>query len=177
MGKKRKRRTGGPHKTTSTAKNVALLFLSLGMVVCSCIVYAYLFGRHGITLDPLQKAISGLSSEERPDKPSPETGPTPPRQQAASAYDFMFYDMLGNKDEAHRETGSYSVQVAAFKSEESAKTMARSLEDKTRVKFRIDRKGPSYFVRWGSFSTKEKADRQCARLSEKLGRECIVVRM
>jgi cell division septation protein DedD len=175
MRKRKKRRHPDRRKGTSMTRNVALLFLSLGLVVCACILYTSLFDRSDISLDPLQKALSGVTAQAPSKTPPAKTEPREPTQ-AASAYDYTFYQMLGRKDASGPIDDHYCIQVAAFRTEGQARELARSLREKTRLRFNVERRGRLHYVRWGSFASRENAEKQCARLAEKLQRECMVVR-
>jgi hypothetical protein len=174
---KRKKRRGAARKQSSTVKNVALLFLSLGLLTGASLLFSYLGNRSDLSLDPIQKTWNGIVSQqdnaeaevpaEQPERASSEVG----------GFDYTFYDILAHKGSQDSPEEHYSVQIGAFRSRDQAKEFARDMKERARVSFRIDTDGKLSCVRWGSFTTREAADKQCAKLSDKLGRTCIVVKM
>lgn len=181
MKRKKRKNTGQPRTRPSVVRNVSLFFLSLGTLLVMSIVFSYITNKSNISLDPLQKAISNMGEpDEKEQSARKDKGKEPPgSQQVASAYDFTFYDLLGRKEDGSVSPSAehYSVQLATFLDRGHAEEFAKAMKEKARLSLRIDKKGRLYHVRWGSFTSRENADRQCKRLSEKLDRECIVVRM
>lgn len=175
MRKQKKRRTQPKRAQPSTVRNVALLFLSLGLLTGASLLFSYLGNRSDISLDPIQKAFSGMvAGEDNGEEPSEEPKT---KSSAVSGYDYKFYELLGEKNDQEQAEEHYSVQIGAFRNNAHAKEFVRELRDKTRIQVRIDRDGKLSCVRWGTFTTREAAEKQCAKLSEKLKRTCIVVKM
>ncbi len=96
---------------------------------------------------------------------------------AVSGYDYKFYELLGEREGQDKSEEHFSVQIAAFRNRDHAKEFVQGLKEKTRIPLRIDRNGNLNCVRWGTFTTRETAEKQCVKLSEKLKRNCIVVKM
>lgn len=175
MGKPRKKRAQPRRRQSSTVRNVALLFLSLGLLTGASILFSYLDNRSGMSLDPVQKAFSGMvAQDDRVEKPADEPKT---KSSAVSGYDYEFYDLLTKEGDQDQFEQHYSIQVGAFRDSDHAREFIRELREKARVQLRIDRDGKLSCVRWGTFTTREAAEKQCAKLSEKLGRTCVVVKM
>ncbi len=177
---RKKKRPPRTHTGTSTAKNIGLLLLSLGMVFGAGFLYVYITDMSNITLDPLQKAISGMTGPAAGEAQTPQ-GSAPgdhrdPPPQVAGAYEFTFYDLLASREASQSTDQHYSVQIATFSTRDHAEEFVRSLSGESGLSFRIDKNGRLFHVRWGSFSSRETAQRQCTRIAGKLQRECIVVR-
>jgi len=175
MRKPRKKRTQRKGAQPSTLRNIALFFLSLGLLSGASLLFSYLGNRADISLDPIQKAFNGMVAEEEVgDKPMEEVKET---SSAVSGYDYKFYELLGERAGQEPSEEHFSIQIAAFRDRQQAKEFVQELKEKTRVPLRIDRNGKLSCVRWGSFTTRETAAKQCAKLSDKLKRDCIVVKM
>lgn len=175
MRKPKKKHTQPKRRQSSTVRNVALLFLSLGLLTGASMLFSYLGSRSDISLDPIQKAISGMVDEEeksREPADKPET-----KSSAVSGYDYKFYELLSEKDGQDQSEEHFSVQIAAFRNRDHAKEFVQELKEKTRIPLRVDRDGNLNCVRWGTFTTRDAAEKQCAKLSDKLKRNCIVVKM
>jgi hypothetical protein len=176
MGNRKKKKRSQPkRKQSSTVRNVALLFLSLGLLTGASMLFSYLGNRSDITLDPIQKAWSGMVAEdEKGEAPArePET-----KSSAVGGYDYKFYEILGEKDGQDQGEEHYSIQVGAFRNKDHAKEFVQELGEKAKISLRIDKDGKLSCVRWGTFTTREAAERQCAKLSDKLQRHCVVVKM
>ncbi|HPI91526.1 MAG TPA: SPOR domain-containing protein [Deltaproteobacteria bacterium] len=176
MRKKKSTKRGRKKRTQySTLKNVVLLLVSLGLLTGASMLFSYLGNRSDISLDPIQKAFNGIvTGEEKADAPAklPET-----KTGLMGGYDYEFYDLLSQKDDPSQSEEHYSIQIGAFKKNEHAKEFVRELNERARISLRIDRDGKLNYVRWGTFTTRESAEKQCAKLSDKLQRKCVVVKM
>ena len=175
MRKPKKKRTRQKRRQPSTVRNVALLFLSMGLLTGASLLFSYLGNRSDISLDPIQNAFSGIvAGDEEEVEPVEQTKK---ESSAVGGYDYKFYELLGEKDGQDRTEEHYSVQIAAFRNRDHAKIFVDELREKTRIPLRIERAGKLNCVRWGTFTTRDTAEKQCAKLSEKLKRDCIVVKM
>ena len=175
MRKPKKKRAQPKRRQSSTVRNVALLFLSLGLLTGASLLFSYLGNRSDISLDPIQKAFSGMVAEE--DKGEAPADEPKTKSSAVSGYDYKFYELLSEKNDQDQSEEHYSVQIGAFRNNAHAKEFVRELKEKTSIPLRIDRHGKLSCVRWGTFTTREIAEKQCAKLSEKLQRNCVVVKM
>jgi cell division septation protein DedD len=170
--KKKKRRYT---RQSSLAKNMALLFLSLGLLGAVSFVFSYFSTHADLSLDPIQSAWNGIFSPE--EKPQAKAQEPDAKKSSVAPIDYSFYEILNKKQEpAHADT-SYTIQVGAFKNKEHAVTLARELKEKSRLSFRVEKEGKLSCIRWGSFTTLDKAEKYREKLSAKLQRECKVVKM
>jgi cell division septation protein DedD len=174
MRKKTKKKRRHP-KQSSLVKNLALLFLSLGLLAGASFVFSYFGNRSELSLDPIQSTWDSLFSHEEKLKPPPEQ--PKPKASSVSPSELSFYDILEKKGPSAPTEESYTIQIGAFKSKDQAKTFAKELKEKNKLSFRIDKAGKLNCVRWGTFTTQEKAEKTCEKLSAKLHRECKVVKM
>ena len=154
-----------------------MLFLSLGVLAGASILFSTINARPEFSLDPFGRrwknlVTSGAETDGRPEEKS-ET-----RKSAASGFEYSYWDILLLQDESSGVSDdSFSIQIAAFKSHDAAENFASELEKKTRIRCSVKDTGKWSVVRWGSFHSRETAERYCSKLSERLQRECIVVRM
>lgn len=175
MRTKKKKRRQTKHKQSSTARNVALLFLSLGLLTGASMLFSYFGNRSDLSLDPVQKAWNGMVSDEQKGEAPADESET--KSSSVSGFDYTFYDILSEKEGQDQGQEHFSVQVGAFKNREQAQELAGMLQEKSRVTFRIDKEGKLSCVRWGTFTNRDVAEKQCEKLSAKLQRSCIVVKM
>jgi len=163
-------------KNQSLAKNIALLFLSLGILAGTCILFSTVNERSDFSFDPFRSNWSNLVGKERKTKTAdhePKTTKT-----TASAFEYTYWDiLLLQNNSALPAENNYSIQIASFISHDQALNYAKDLKEKTHLKFRVVNTGTWSAVRWGSFATKESAQRYCKELSSKLNRECIIIGM
>jgi cell division septation protein DedD len=163
-------------KKQSLAKNIALLFLSLGILAGASILFSAVNGRSDFSYDPFRSKWTTIISQRQKDSVSKKSKVTP-QESSASAYDYKYWDILLLQDkEEPPGDNNYSIQIAAFKTLKQAQNYAGNLKDKTHLQCSVVSKGKWSVVRWGSFSTKSSADRYRTKLSERLNRECIVVK-
>jgi len=171
MAKKKKQRN------QSLAKNIALLFLSLGILAGASILFSAVNGRSDFSYDPIRSKWTNIISQRHEAgvaKKSKET----PQESSINAYDYKYWDILLLQDkEEPPGDNNYSIQIAAFKTLQQAQNYAHDLKDKTRLQCRVVVEGKWSVVRWGSFSTKSSADRYRKKISERLHKKCIVVKM
>jgi cell division septation protein DedD len=174
--KKKKKRNP---KQSSLAKNVALLFLSLGLLAGVSLIFTSISNRSDLSLNPIQSTVKGLVAHD--DKPQIPPTPAPQteakKSSAIPAFDYSFYKILNQKDASEKADEHYTVQIATFKSQAHAKSLAQTLREKNRLKCRIEKEGGLYCVRWGSYNTVSSAEQNRLKLSEKISRDCKVVKM
>jgi cell division protein FtsN len=170
MAKKRK------PKKQSLAKNIALLFLSLGILAGASILFSMVNGRSDFSYDPFHSKWKSLIAQDN--KTNPAQKSEEKTQKSANAFEYSYWDILlvQDKEEPAGEN-NYSIQIAAFKSIQQAQKYAHDLKNKTHLQCKVVTKEKWSMVRWGSFSTKSTAERYRKKLSKRLQRECIVVRM
>jgi cell division septation protein DedD len=174
--KKKKKRI----RKQSLTRNVALLFLSLGLLAGVSILFTSFSTRSELSMDPIQSTVKGLVT--RDEKPLPATEPAPAKTEAKKStaiptFDYSFYKILKEKNSSEPVEEHYTVQVGAFKSQAHAKSMAQELREKNRLKCRVEREGNLFCVRWGTFTTISSAEENRVKLSEKINRNCKVVKM
>lgn len=163
------------HPRQSLAKNVALLFLSLGLLAGASMLFSSLSNRADISMDPIQSTWNGITSREEKPKATPEQTET--KKSALSPFNYTFYKLLNQKEEPGQAVEHYTVQIAAFRSQDHAKSFAHEIKEKSRLICRIDKEGGWSCVRWGTFTTLDSAQQSREKLSEKLNRDCKVVKM
>ena len=171
LGKKTKKK-GRRVKQLSLAKNVALLFLSLGLLAGVSFVFSYFSNRSELSLDPIQRTWDTTFSQ----KEKPQASPEQPKASSVAPIDLTFYETLIQKEPA-RTDDSYTIQVGTFKSRDKANSFARELGNKSKLSFRVDKVGKSYCVRWNTFTTQESAAGNCGKLAAKIQHSCRVVKM
>jgi septal ring-binding cell division protein DamX len=162
-------------KQLSLAKNVALLFLSLGLLAGVSFVFSYFSNRSELSLDPIQRTWDSAFSQ----KEKPQTVPEQAKSKTSSVapIDLTFYETLNQKEPSSSSEDSYTIQVGAFKSRVKADSFVKELHNKSKLSFRVDKEGKSYCVRWNTFTTHESAARDCVKLAAKLQHACKVVKM
>jgi cell division septation protein DedD len=168
---KKKRR----HRRQSLAKNVALLFLSLGLLAGASMLFTSISNRSDLSLGPIQSTLNGIVSRE--EKPKTLPVPNETKKSAMNSFNYSFYKILNQKEGAGQTDEHYTVQIAAFRSPDRAKSFAQEIKEKSRLTCRIDREGGLSCVRWGTFTTLASAEKSREKLSEKLNRDCKVVKM
>jgi cell division septation protein DedD len=179
MKKKTQNKKKRNPKQSSVAKNVALLFLSLGLLAGVSMLFTSVSSRSEMSLNPIQSTMKGLVSQE--DKP--KAAAAPPAQtetkknSSMTTFDYSFYKILNQKEGSEKADEHYTIQVATFKSQAHAKSLAQELREKTRIKCRVEKEGGLFCVRWGTYSTVASAEQNRVKLSEKLNRDCRVVKM
>jgi cell division protein FtsN len=174
MIRKKTKKKGRRIKQLSLAKNIALLFLSLGLLAGVSFVFSYFGNRSELSLDPIQRTWNSAFLEK--DKPQAVTEQPKPKTSSVTPIDLTFYETLNHKEPSSTDV-SYTIQVGAFKSSVKANSFARELKNKSKLSFRIDKEGKSYCVRWNTFTTQESAARDCVRLAAKLQHVCKVIKM
>jgi cell division septation protein DedD len=171
MAKKRKQ------KKQSLAKNIALLFLSLGILAGASILFSMVNGRSDFSYDPFHSKWKTLIAQDNKTKPS-QKSEVKTQKSSANTFEYSYWDILLIQDkEEPASENNYSIQIAAFKSLQQAQKYANDLKDKTHLQCKVITKEKWSMVRWGSFSTKSTAERYRKKLSKRLQRECIVVKM
>ncbi len=164
-------------KKQSLTKNIALLFLSLGILAGASILFSAVSGRSDFSYDPFRSKWTNIISQ-RHENTAPKQSKVTPQESSANAYDYKYWDILLLQDkEEPPGDNNYSIQIAAFKTLKQAQTYAGDLKEKTHLQCKVVSEGKWSMVRWGSFSTRSTADRYRKKLSERLQRECIVVKM
>ena len=174
MIRKKTKKKGRRVKQLSLAKNVALLFLSLGLLAGVSFVFSYFGNRSELSLDPIQRTWNSAFSEK--DKPQAVTEQPKPKTSSVTPIGLTFYETLNQKEPSNTQD-SYTIQVGTFKSRDKANSFARELKNKSKLSFRVDKEGKSYCVRWNTFTTQESASRDCGKLAAKLQHVCKVVKM
>ncbi len=163
-------------KKQSLAKNIALLFLSLGILAGASILFSAVNGRSDFCYDPFRNKLTNMISQ-RHDKDVSKKTQVPPQQSSANAYDYKYWDILLLQDkEEPPGDNNYSIQIAAFKTLKQAQKYTADIKDKTHLQCRVVSEGKWSVVRWGSFSTRSSAERYRKKVSERLKKECIVVK-
>jgi septal ring-binding cell division protein DamX len=174
MIKKKPKKKARRLKQLSLVKNVALLFLSLGLLTGVSFVFSYFGNRSELSLDPIQRTLNNAFSEK--EKPLAVTEQPKPKTSSVTPLGLTFYETLGQKESTGTDD-SYTIQVGAFKSRAKANSFARELKLKSKLSFRVDKEGKSYCVRWNTFTTQESASRDCVKLAAKIQHGCKVVKM
>ena len=174
MIRKKTKKKGRRVKQLSIAKNIALLFLSLGLLAGVSFVFSYFSNRSELSLNPIQRTWNSAFSEK--EKPQAVTEQPKPKTSSVNPIDLTFYETLNQKEPSSTDD-SYTIQVGAFKSRDKANSFARELKNKSKLSFRVDKEGKSYCVRWNTFTTQESAARDCGKLAAKLQHVCKVVKM
>jgi cell division septation protein DedD len=174
MIKKKTRKKGRRVKQLSLAKNMALLFLSLGLLAGVSFVFSYFSNRSELSLDPIQRTWDTAFSQKEKPQVSPEQ--SKPKTSSLNPIDLTFYETLNQKGTPGTDE-SYTIQVGTFKSRDKANSFAKELRNKSRLSFRVDKEGKLYCVRWNTFTTQESAARDCGKLAAKIQHPCKVVKM
>lgn len=174
MIRKKTKKKGRRVKQLSLAKNVALLFLSLGLLAGVSFVFSYFGNRSELSLDPIQRTWDSAFSEK--EKPQAVTEQPKPKTSSVSPIGLTFYETLNQKEPSSSED-SYTIQVGTFKSRDKANSFVKELKNKSKLSFRVDKEGKSYCVRWNTFTTQESAARDCGKLAAKIQHACKVVKM
>lgn len=164
-------------KKQSLPKNIALLFLSLGILAGASLLFSTINARPEYSYDPLETKLNKLVSKG-PEKSAVEGEKEAPQKSSANSFEYSYWDILLLQDKSQSSSGeSFSVQIASFKSLEAAKQYAAELEGKTHLRCLVDDNSRWYIVRWGNFHTREVAERYCGTLSSRLQKECVVVKL
>jgi cell division septation protein DedD len=175
MAKAKKKRTK-KLKKQSLARNVALLILSVVILAGVSFVFSRLNARPEYSTAPIEKNISKIVAKAS-QKNAPQAEKAAPQKSAANPYDYSYWDILLLQDESAASGDAYSIQIAAYKSRDEARSFADEVQDKDRLRCEVEEKGKVFVVRWGSFRTREMAERYCGTLTGRLGRECVVVKL
>jgi len=175
MMRKKTRKKGPRPRQSSLARNMALLFLSLGLLAGVSFVFSYFGHRSELSLDPIQRTLDSAFSKE--DAPRTTSEQPEPKASSLNPVDLQFYQILNQKDSSAQAQDMYTIQIGAFKSKEKALKLARDLRSKSKLSFRVDKEGQMFCVRWNTFTTVESASKDCEKLSVKLQHECKVVKM
>ncbi len=164
-------------KKQSLAKNIGLLFLSLGILAGASLLFSTVSDRSDFSYDPFHSQWTNLVTQERETTSSQESETKAPKS-TASAFEYSYWDilLLQDKEDASGEN-AYSIQIGAFKSLKKAQDFASHLQEKNHLQCKVINKGDWSMVRWGSFTSKASAERYRKKLSSQLQQECIVVRM
>ena len=169
MAKRKKQRK------QSLAKNIALLFLSLGILAGASILFSAVNGRSDFSYDPFRSKWTNILSQHH-EKGVSKKSKVAAQESSANAYDYKYWDILLLQDkEEPPGDNTYSIQIAAFRTLTQAQKYAGDLKEKTHLQCRVVKQGNWSVVRWGNFSARSSADRYRRTLSERLNRECIVV--
>lgn len=164
-------------KKQSLTKNVALLFLSLGILAGASILFSTVSGSSDFSYDPLRGKLASIISLRHEGK-SVQTDEAKKKKSQASSYDYKYWDILLLQEKAEPPgDNKYTIQIAAFKSLKNAQNYAHDLKDKTHLQCRVVSQGDWSVVRWGSFSKRSSAERYRKKLSERLQKECIIIKM
>lgn len=173
--RKKSKKKGSRHRQSSLAKNMALLFLSLGLLAGVSFIFSYFGSRSELSLDPIQQTWDSAFSRE--DATQARQEQPKPKASSLNPVDLKFYDILNQKDTTTEPFESYTIQVGAFKTKEKAMKFAKELKEKSKLTFRVDKEGKMYCVRWNTFTTRESAAQDCEKLSARIQHECRVVKM
>jgi len=163
-------------KKQSLPKNIALFFLSLGLLAGASIMFSTMNGQFDIHMVPFLHNGDEIASRGG-EKPAVQN--TPHTQKSSmTPFEYTFYDILyrHGKNEPIAQ-GRFSIQIAAFKTSDRALSYADTIKKKRNITCRIDKKGQWSYVRWGSFNSRDAAERYIKNLSKKLKVECMVVNM
>lgn len=164
-------------KNQSLSKNVALLFLSLGILACASVLFSTISGRPEYSYDPLETKINKMVAKTS-DKNVAKIEKTEPQKSSAGGFEYSYWDILLLQDKNQPSASeNYSVQIAAFKSREAASQYAVELEGKSHLRCSIEDTARWYIVRWGNFHTREMAERYCSTLSNRLQKDCVVMKL
>jgi septal ring-binding cell division protein DamX len=174
MIRKKTKKKGRRIKQLSLAKNVALLFLSLGLLTGVSFIFSYFGNRSELSLDPISRTWNNAFSEK--EKPLAVNEQTKAKTSSVAPIGLTFYETLSQKEPTSTED-SYTIQVGAFKSRAKADSFVTELKNKSKLSFRVDKEGKTYCVRWNTFTTQESAARDCVKLAAKIQHGCKVVKM
>lgn len=174
MAKARKKRRTRLKKQ-SLAKNVALLLLSVFILAGASVLFSMLNTRPEYSCEPIEKNLSKMVSKAR-EKAAAETAKPGPQEGSAGSFEYSFWDILLLPDKGASPGQGYGVQIASFDSREAALELAGSLESKNRLTCEVTPLDGVFVVRWGSFRTREVAERYCRTLSGRLRTGCTVVK-
>ncbi len=174
MIRKKTKKKGRRIKQLSLAKNVALLFLSLGLLTGVSFIFSYFGNRSELSLDPISRTWNSAFSEK--EKPLAVTEQTKAKTSSVAPIGLTFYETLSQKEPTSTDD-SYTIQVGAFKSRAKADNFVKELKNKSKLSFRVDKEGKTYCVRWNTFTTQESAARDCVKLAAKIQHGCKVVKM
>jgi septal ring-binding cell division protein DamX len=169
-----KRKRGKKKQSQSLKRNAALLFVSLGILIGASILFSVINARPEYSYGPIESKLSKLVAKS-PEKALPKKEKAEPQK---SSFEYSYWDILLLQDK-NSPTGdeNYSIQIAAFKSEDAAKKFAADLEVKTHLRCTIDDSGKWFAVRWGNFHSRDAAQRYCSMLNSKVQRECFVTKL
>lgn len=164
------------HSKQSVTKNVALLFLSLALLAGASMLFTSISSRSDLSLKPIQSTITGLVARDEKPPVIPAAVPEK-KKKPESTFDYSFYDILNQKEGSDQAVDHYSVQIAAFRSVGHAESLAREIRETNNLRCRVEQAGGWSCVRWGTFSTVDSAEQSRMKLSDKLKRNCKVVKM
>lgn len=164
-------------KKQSLPKNLALLFLSLGILAGASVLFSTINARPEYSYDPLESKLTKLVSKN-PEKSAAKGEKEVVQKSSVNSFEYSYWDILLLQDKNPSSSGeSFSVQIASFKSREAAEQYAAELEGKTHLRCTVDQNSRWHIVRWGSFHTREVAERYCGTLSSRLQKECAVIKL
>lgn len=170
MARRRRRR-----KSQSLTKNIALLFLSLGVLAGASVLFSTVDPRPEL-YDPIESKLNKLTSKGA-GKDTGHVENIEAKKGSAGGFEYSYWDILLLQDKNASYAGEdYSIQIASFKSSEAAHKYASDLQARTHLKCSVGDNGRWFSVRWGSFHTREMAERYCSTLSGRLHKECVVVK-
>ena len=96
MIRKKTKKKGRRVKQLSLVKNVALLFLSLGLLTGVSFVFSYFGNRSELSLDPIQSTWNSAFSEK--EKPQAVTEQPKTKTSSVAPIGLTFYETLNQKE-------------------------------------------------------------------------------
>ena len=170
MKRKRKQK----QKKQSLTKNIALLFLSIGILAGASVLFSSIKDQ---SYAPIETKLNKMVSKSTAKTTAQDKQKAEPQKSSMNPIEYSYWDILLLQDKGTQTPGeSYSIRIATFRSRESADKYAVELENKTHLRCSIDEAGGKFIVRWGNFHTREVAERYCSTLSGKLQKDCTVMR-
>ncbi len=161
-------------KKQSLTKNIALLFLSIGILAGASVLFSSIKDH---SYAPIESKLNRMVSKSQAKETAlQEKEKAEPQKSSVNPIEYSYWDILLLQDKDARAPGeSYSIRIATFRSRVSADKYAAELEDKTHLRCSIEEAGGKFIVRWGNFHTREVAERYCSTLSGKLQKHCTVI--
>lgn len=175
MAKAKKKRKA-TLKKQSLARNIALLLLSIVILAGVSVLFSRLNTRPEYSYAPIEKNINKIVAKASQKTTAPAEKAAP-QKSSADPFEYSYWDILLLQDGNDASSETYSIRIATFGSPGEAREYAVEIEDRNHLRCEVEAKGKTYMVRWGSFRTREMAERYCSTLSGRVGRECAVVKL
>lgn len=167
-----------PRHRQSVSRHLGLLILALLALGAASFLSFLVSRNHQLAFNPFdgQPQVKAAIIA-----PKPRLTVKLPVKTAATAEkpaQLTFYDILGQKNsEAMPDVEQFAIQIAAFQTEDRAQAYADTLQLEKRLNCRVDKTATLACVRWGTFTSKSAAERYVKRITDTVGKDCMVVRM